>query len=78
MTRVEVTWTDACSRMTEGRWSSLEDIRELTPVKATSCGYLVVDHADYIIVAAHVAAEMAGGEICIPRSCVISVVDLGE
>jgi hypothetical protein len=78
MTAVKVTWIDACSRLTEGRWSSMEDIRELSPVKATSYGEIVVDQPDFIVIAAHNAAEMAGGEICIPRVSIVSIVELDE
>jgi len=78
MKRVMVTWWDACSRLTESRWSSLEDIRELSPAKATSVGFLIADEPDYLIVAAHLAEINAGGEVCIPRMCVVSIAELVE
>lgn len=79
MKLVKVTWTDACSRRTEGRWSAVEDVRELTPFKATSCGWVIADHPDYLIIASHIAgADDAGGDICIPRGMITAITDLKE
>jgi len=78
MRLVIVTWLDACSRRTDGRWSDTEDVKELAPLICKSVGWLISDEPTHITIAGHLGETNAGGDICIPRVCVTSITDLKD
>ena len=71
---VLIEWLDAISH--NGSWFSTED--ELLPSKCHSVGWVLKETSEYIHVAAHFSndGEDMGGDICIPRGCIISVAEL--
>lgn len=73
---VLITWLDACSCSSSGRWVTESDLDDLTLVECQSVGWVHRQTSDYIVIYAHNADINLGGEICIPQTCIKEIRDL--
>ena len=77
---VEIFWVDAESTGDSG-WMSLEDCEEsiyTPPPVMKTCGYVLNDHDDYIVVTDSLGTEECGQVTKIPRVMVVSIHELGH
>lgn len=74
---VLVTWVDSCSVAAAGRWVSHKDLDDLQLGRCRSVGWVYRETSQDIVVYSHDGEEeTVGGEICIPKICILSIEDL--
>jgi hypothetical protein len=73
---VLVSWKDAQSIRSEGRWVEPDDVDGLEPWLCHSVGWVRKHTPDFITLYAHDAGDCIGGDLCIPWVCVVSVKEL--
>ena len=73
---VLVVWKDAQSIASLGRWVDPGDVETLDLAVCKSVGWIFRESAEGLILFAHDAGDQLGGELCIPKSCIVSVEEL--
>jgi hypothetical protein len=73
---VLITWKDAQSMQSVGRWVEPNDVDALEPALAQSVGWVRRETPDAITVYSHDAGDVIGGDLCIPRVCIVDIIRL--
>lgn len=78
MTRlVHIRWVDSCSVGSAGRWVNRKDLDDLQLGECKSVGWVHRDTDTDIVIFSHNGeGDDVGGEICIPKICIIELKEL--
>lgn len=73
---VLITWKDAQSMQSAGRWVDPADVENLELAVCQSVGWVRKQTPDFITVYSHDAGDQIGGDLCIPWVCVVAIQEL--
>lgn len=73
--KVLVSWVDISSY--DGAWMDLEEAIQYSPINVETCGWMIKETNDYVVIASTLSVEkdnkVIGSVNAIPRGCIVCI-----